>query len=370
MKIESLQDYLSKGLGIAGKAVASRSTLPVLQNVLLSVDDGRLKLSGSNLEMGINCWVGARVEEPGSITVPARLFADFVNGMPAERIEMNLDERTQTLNLRCGQFEANIKGIDAQEFPLVPVFDAETLVASVAGDVIKGMVSQVAFSAATDESRPILTGVLFHLEGDHLTMAAADGFRLSVRQVPVGEKVKHAVDVIVPARAVNEMAKIADADSSVDICFTPARNQVLFHTTDVDLVSQLIEGKFPDYTQIIPKGHTTRTVLNTAEFLKAVRIAHLFAEANILKLDISPEQGMSIYAQDSDLGDNVNQVDAVVDGDAIVIAFNSVYLIQALDAMGSAQVALETTSPLNPGVLRPVSDEDFVHVMMPMHLNG
>ena len=184
MKVSCLQENLAKGLGIVGRAVSPRSTLPVLGNVLLATDAGRLKLSATNLEVGINCWIGAKVEEDGAITVPARTLIDLVNALPPERVDMELIVRTQTLNLRAGRSESNIKGIDAQEFPIVPVAEGEGGI-PIEPDVLRTAIQQVAFAAATDESRPILTGVLAKFEDSHLTLAAADGFRLSVRTLPL-----------------------------------------------------------------------------------------------------------------------------------------------------------------------------------------
>ena len=181
MQVSCLQENLAKGLSIVGRAVASRSTLPVLSNVMLATDNGQLKLSATNLEIGINCWVGAKVIEEGAITVPARLLGEFINSLPPERIDMKLDESTQTLNLRCARFESNIKGIDAQEFPIVPTASIGDVALRLEPSSLKAMIDQVVFAAATNESRPILTGVLVQFNEDNLTMAAADGFRLSVK---------------------------------------------------------------------------------------------------------------------------------------------------------------------------------------------
>ncbi len=377
MKVSCLQENLAKGLSIVGRAVASRSTLPVLSNVMLATDNGRLKLSATNLELGINCWVGAKVEAEGATTVPARLLTDFVNSLPPERIDLELVVRTQTLNARCARFEANIKGIDAQEFPIIPTADdGERAIRLEPGD-LRQMIDQVAFAAATDESRPILTGVLARFEGDRLTLAAADGFRLSVRSAPLGQPVDEPFEVIIPARALGELARIsADQEDWVEVIVTPARNQILFHLNDVDLVSQLIEGKFPDYTQIIPSDHATRTVLDSTGFLKAARVSHLFARdaANIVRVEVAPGDELmpghiTLAATSAELGDNVGQMDAVIEGEPVEIAFNAKYLIDVLSVVDSAQVVLETTTASSPGVLRPVGDDDYIHVIMPMHLS-
>lgn len=376
MKLSCLQENLARGLSIAGRAVAARSTLPVLSNVLLATDGGQLKVSATNLEIGINSWVGARIDEEGAITVPARLLTDFVNSLPPERIDLELSVRTQTVHIRCARYEANIKGIDAQDFPIVPTAGEAERFARLEADALRQMIAQVVFAAATDESRPILTGVQVRFDADRLTMAAADGYRLSVRTIPLSEPVKEKVEVIIPARALAELARISgDHEAPVEVVITPARNQVLFHAQDVDLVSQLIEGRFPDYQQIIPASHTTRTVLDTAAFLKATRVSHLFARdaANIVKVAIAPGQELTpgrltLAATSTDLGDNVAELEAAVEGDTVEIAFNAKYMIDVLSVIDSAQVILETTSASSPGVLRPVGDDTFIHVIMPMHL--
>jgi DNA polymerase-3 subunit beta len=378
MKISCLQENLAKGLATVGRAVATRSTLPVLSNILLETDEGRLRLAATNLEIGVNCWIGARVEEDGSSTVPARLLTEFVNSLPPGQIDMELTERTQTLNLKCARYEANIKGIAASEFPDVPTAQ------SIGGknnlhldpDAFRQMIDQVVFAAATDESRPILTGVLAKFHQGGLTLAAADGFRLSVTSADVGVDLDEALSVIVPARALSELSRIsADQKDPIELIITPSRNQILFHLTDIDLVSQLIEGNFPDYNQIIPKAHSTRTLVSTQELLKAVKVAFLFARdaANIIRFNIVPGSELTpgqliIAGTSAEFGDNVSELDASIQGDSVEIAFNARYMIDALSVAGTSEVALETSTPSSPGVIRPVGGSDFLCVVMPMHI--
>jgi DNA polymerase-3 subunit beta len=377
VKVSCLQENLSKGLGIVGRAVSSRSSLPVLANVMLATDGGRLKLSATNLEIGINCWVGAKAAEEGAVTVPARLLTDFINSLPPEQIDLDLSVRTQTLHLRCARFEANIKGIDAQEFPIVPTADEGAQFIQIDPSALRQMIGQVVFAAATDESRPILTGVLTVFDKNRLTMAAADGYRLSVQSVALDQSFDEKVEVIVPARALAELARIsADQTDPIGVVITPARNQILFHMRDVDLISQLIEGRFPDYQQIIPTSHTNRAVLDVQTFLKATRVAHLFARdaANIIRVEIAAGDDLmpgrvTLAATSNELGDNVGQVDATVDGEPIEIAFNAKYLIDVLSVLDCAQLTLDTISPSSPGVLRRLGDDTFTHVIMPMHLS-
>ncbi len=375
MKVSCLQENLTKGLSIVSRAVATRSTLPVLSNILLSTDESRLKLSATNLEIGINCWIGAKVEQEGATTVPARLLTEFVNSLPADRVNLELINRTQTLNLKCGRFEANIKGIDAQEFPLIFVPEEDNRV-NIPPDQLRLMIDQVAFAAATDETRPVLTGVLAELTADKLTLAAADGYRLSVRSIPLEQGPERPMSVVIPARALQELRRISgEEEQPVQMLIAPNRNQVFFHLNDVDLVSQLVEGAFPDYRQIIPTSSNTKTTVNTVDFQKAVRMAFIFARdaSNVVRIQVVPNGSggpgrLIVSATSSEHGDNVSELDVTVQGGPIEIAFNARYLLDVLSVIDTAQVTLETRDPASPGVLRLVGNNDFVHIIMPMHI--
>lgn len=376
MKVSCLQENLAKGLSIVSRAVASRSTtLPVLSNVLLSTDNGRLRLSATNLEIGINTWIGAKVEQDGAITVPARTFTDLVNTLPPERIDLELSIRTQTLHLQCGRSRANIKGIDAQEFPLMPQPEGVAQIL-VEPDTLDKMIAQVAFAASTDDSRPMLLGVLTKFDERRMTMAAADGYRLSVRTAILNTPVSEPLQILIPAKALTELARVlGDQEDPVEITITPSHNQVLFHLTNTNLIAQLINLQFPDYEQIIPTSYTTRTVMNVADLLKACRAANIFAReaANTARLHILPGNDLtpgqvSISARSDETGDNVDVIDATVEGDELEIAFNIRYLLDVLSVIDAPQVALETTTPESPGVVRPIGDEAFTHVIMPMHI--
>jgi DNA polymerase III subunit beta len=376
MKISCLQENLAKGLNIVGRAVATRTaTLPVLTHVLLATDGGRLKVAATNLELGINCWIGAKVEDEGSITVPARPFTELIGLLPPDRVELDLNIRTQTLRVQCGRTDNNIKGIDAQEFPIIPTFEPANA-AYIDATALKKMISKVAFAAAVDESRPMLTGVLTKLENDKITMAAADGFRLSVCTGQLKEPVAEARAILIPAKAVAEVARVVgEQEEPVAISVTPSRGQVLFHMNNVDLVAQLIDQRFPDYEGIIPKRTDTRTVVNTADILKACRQASIFAReaSDTMRLRIAPsgdlEPGkVTVTAHADETGDNQSQLEASVTGGEIEIAFNVKYLIDVLSIIDTPQTSIETTAPKSPGLLKPVGDDTFLHVVMPMHL--
>jgi DNA polymerase-3 subunit beta len=375
MKVSCLQENLAKGLATVSRAVASRSTLPVLGNVLIATDQGRLKLAATNLELAVTCWIGAKVDEDGATTVPARLLGDFVNSLPPERIDMELNVKTQTLHLKCARYDANIKGIDATEFPIIPsIGDGKKV--SLEPETLREMIEQVTFSAATDESRPVLTGVVAKFEKDKVTFAAADGFRLSVRHATLSAPVDSPITVIIPAKALQEVGRVSgDQEDPIEMAVTENKSQVLFKLTNIEIVSQLIDGVFPDFTRIIPESHATRTVVNTAELQNAVKASSVFAREamNTVRVQIAPagEMGagkMTMTATSAESGDNVGDIDATVDGEEVEIAFNARYLADVLSVLHAPQVAIETSGSSSPGVIRPVNRDDFTHVIMPMHL--
>ncbi|MBI4790641.1 MAG: DNA polymerase III subunit beta [Chloroflexi bacterium] len=375
MKVSCLQENLAKGLAIVSRAVAARSTLPVLGNILLATDQGRLKLAATNLELAVTDWIGAKVENDGAITVPARVLIDFVNSMPPERIDMELNERTQTLHVKCARYDANIKGIEASEFPIIPTI-AENKKISLEPDTFREMIEQVAISAATDESRPVLTGVICKFDKDRVTLAAADGFRLSVRHAVLTTPVDQPFSVIVPAKALQEVGRVSgDQEDPIEMAVTENKTQVLFRLTNIEIVSQLLEGAFPDFTRIIPESHATRTVITTSDLQNAVKASSVFAREamNTVRVQIAPAGEMGagkviLTATSAESGDNVGEIDATVDGDPIEIAFNARYLADVLNVLHTPQVALETTSAASPGVIKPVGRDDFTHVIMPMHI--
>ena len=376
MKATVLQENLAHGLNVVSRAVSARSTLPVLSNILIATDEGRLRLSATNLELGITCWIAARIEQEGSTTVPARTFSDLVNTLPGEQVSLALDANTQTLNVRGGASTNDIKCIDAQEFPPLPVPDLDGAVQLNVAD-FREMISQVAFAASADEARPVLMGVLLQVDRDKLTMAAADGFRLSVRKATLSSPAPAALSAIIPARCLVELARVAsDGEAPLYMVLPKGRGQVVFRVKDIEVTSQLIDGTFPDYQQIIPRKYSSRTLVATSSLLKACKQAEIFARegSNVARLNIKSGNGqlqpseVEITATSEETGKNETIVEATVDGSGVLIAFNVRFLREALEVIKTPNVALETSAPNAPGVVRPVGDEEFLHVIMPMHL--
>ena len=367
VKLSVMQENLARGLSVVSRAVSSRSTLPVLANVLLRTEDAGLKLTATNLEIGITYWVPGKIETDGATTVPARLLTDLVGSLPAsEKVDLEL-QGADTLHLRCGRFATHVKGIDADEFPTIQTA-GERPTTRVSQKVLKHALEEVIFAAASDEARPILTGVLAKFEGSKLTLAAADNYRIAVRTIEVLDPVE-AASVVIPARALGELARIlTDTDDPVELVLAQARNQVLFHLDGIDLVSRLIDGQFPNYQTVLPATHTTRAELDREELLRAVRPAALIASssANIVKLQVGGDDGGVVVTATADVGDYTGDVEAVIEGDATTIAFNARYLNDVLGNVQADRFALELNGPLSPGVFRPVGDDAYVHVVMPV----
>ena len=373
MRLSCLQENLARGLSVVGRAVATRTTLPITQNVLLSTDQSRLKLSATNLEIAITTWIGAQIEEEGSITIPARLLSEFVSSLPAERIDIESTAQPKGLSLQCARVEANINGTDADDFPPIPTVESG-VVGKIDAKVLKEAITHVAFAAATEDSRPVLTGVKVEITGQDFTFAAADGFRLAVYRGKLIEPLAEEVSFIIPSKVMQEVNRVlASQEEPVEFTVTPSKSQALFRMESVEIVSQLIQGTFPNYSQLIPESYGTRVTVELEDFLRATRTASIFARdgSGIVRLQVSAGDNgttgqLMISSRAEELGDNQGEISAKVEGDDAKIAFNAKYLAEVLDVLGKGEVALETTSPSSPGVLRPVDTDEYIHVVMPM----
>ena len=363
-----MQENLARGLQVVSRAVPSRSTLPVLNNVLLRTEDAGLKLTATNLEIGMTYWVPGKIEDPGSTTTPAKLLTDIVAGLPANEVVTLELQAQETLHIKAGPFETHVKGIDAEEFPAIPTA-GEQPTTRIAQKVLRDALDQVTFAAATDEARPILTGVLARFDGTTLSLAAADNYRIAVKTIDILDPVEE-TSIVIPARSLDALGRVlGDVDDPVQVTLSPARNQILFHVEGVDLVSRLIDGQFPNYQQVLPKSWTTKATVDRDQLLAAVRLASFIASntANIVKLHVGKEAetGLTVTAA-ADIGDNQGQVEATVEGDGTTIAFNARYLIDVLSNVPADRFAIELNGPLSPGVFRPIEDGQYVHVVMPV----
>ncbi|HEY4711988.1 MAG TPA: DNA polymerase III subunit beta [Dehalococcoidia bacterium] len=373
MKLSCSQENLNWGLSIVGRAVATRSTLPITQNILLSAEQSRLKLAATNLEMATTCWIDAKVKQKGDITVPARLLIDFVNSLPNDLIEINLPANSRILELKSGHFQAHINGIDAADFPPIPQIN-DGITTTIETASLREGITQVVFAAATEESRPVLTGINTEFDGEQLNLVAADGFRLAVHKTTLSSPVKGKTTVIIPARTFNELNRLlGEQEEPVEITVNEKKSQILFRLKNAELVSQLIQGSFPNYSQVIPQSYTTRAVVDIKEFLRVTKMSSIFARdaSGIVRLVVTPGTELSpgkvtVSAQAEEVGGNVSEIDALTDGEEAKIAFNVKYLSDVLSILSQAQVAIELTTPSSPGTIRPIGVDNYVHVVMPM----
>ncbi|MEX0682087.1 MAG: DNA polymerase III subunit beta [Dehalococcoidia bacterium] len=373
MKVSCLQDNLTKGLSIVGRAVPVRSTLPQASHILLATEEGRLKLVATDLTIAVTCWIGAQVEEEGSITVPARLVTDFVASLPNEKIDLSVPSRARQLHISCARNEATMAGMDSADFPPVPAV-AEGLSITLDPRDLGKAIAQVQFAAASDDTRPVLTGIHTLAEDEVLTLAAADGFRLAVHKLALKQEIAEKVEVIIPARALREVERLlSDESDPVEMSINAARSQVLFRMKTVEIVATLIQGTFPNYGQLIPSSFNSKAEIEMKQFLQETRISAIFARdgAGIVRLQMDPSGDgqpgkLTISARAEEIGEHRGEMDVKMEGEASKIAFNSRYLQDVLQVLEAESVALETTSPSSPGVLRPIGDDTYVHVVMPM----
>ncbi len=379
MRISCLQENLSRGLGIVGRAVATRTTLPITSHVLISTDESRLRLSATNLEVAINCWIGAQIEEEGAIAIPAGLLTDFVVSLPSNTINMNVTSGTLSMEITCAKSEAHVSGQKADEFPPIPQI-GKGITTSVDANALRTAINQVVFAAAMDDSRPVLTGTYAKFSGKNLTLVAADGFRLAVHDLEMTKAVKEDIGIIIPARSLRELDRLLrDQSDPVEMTINPQKSQILFSLKnkepkmDIEIVSQLIQGTFPDYNQLIPQSHTTTAKINVPEFLRVIRSASVFARdgSGIVRLCMIPEGKSSpgkieVSARAEEIGDNEGSIDASIEGEEAKIAFNSKYLMDVFGALEDDQVVLEVTTSSSPGVFRPIEEGNWTQVIMPM----
>ena len=361
MKLQVTQENLNKALGTVARVANSRGTLPVLANVLIRTVNNRLSIAATNLDIAITHYIGAKVAEEGSITVPARLMQDFVGSLPAGVINLNLDE--YKLNIATDQYQSVINGVSAEEFPVMPAIeDGKTWKVDAA--TLKKSLQQVVMAASTDEARPVLTGVLVHTKDGALFMAATDSYRLAEKALGASTE---EIELLVPVSAMQDLLRIV-SDFEGDVQVTSDEQQVLFRVGDVELVARLIEGKYPDYRKLIPQSFATTAVLKRADLLNVTKVSSLFARESAGSITINVDeatQGLSIRSVASQLGENTANAEAKVTGTG-VITLNSRYLLDALHALSGDEVLFAFNGKLEPTVLRDPASDDYTHIIMPL----
>lgn len=373
MKVSLLQENLNKAVGLVNRAITGKSQLPILTNILLTTDPGKIKLAGTNLEIGISVWQGAKVEKPGRTTVPAKVFSELIASLPQETVTLELDR--DKLAITCGRHRATVNGIAADEFPAIPGLKKGEKKGrlSLKKDLLKGAIEPVTVAAGTDDSRPVFTGVKLEISPAGMRLAATDGYRLSVKTIDDFQSGAVKKSLIVPARALTELARSLESAAGDELVLAPTdeEKQLIFALPDREIVTRLLEGDFPDFDKIIPGSSGTQVEVDAGELRQAVRAAAVFARdsANIVKFRID-SGGLAISANAPQVGENEVGVEARVSGDNGEIAFNARYLLEMLAVVGGGVLTLECSGPLAPGLFRLAGDRTWLHIIMPVRVQA
>ncbi|PIP17308.1 MAG: DNA polymerase III subunit beta [Candidatus Portnoybacteria bacterium CG23_combo_of_CG06-09_8_20_14_all_37_13] len=366
MQIICLQEKLKQSLNITERIIGRNLTLPILNNILINVENNKLKISSTNLEIGINYWLTGKVIQGGSITVPARLISDLISNLPNKKIELKV--KNNLLELKCDKFKAVLNGLSANDFPIIPKIKEKPII-KINGAILRNSLAQVVEMVSSSESRPEISGVYMKFDKNLIKLAATDSFRLAEKNIEIkNNQSLRGQTVIIPQRTIQEIIRIlSDKESEVEIVLSTG--QILFNMEDVQVISRLIEGKYPDYQQIIPSDFKTEAITNREELINNVKLASLFSgKINNVKLAVNPQKSiLEITAKDIDIGENNSQIETKIIGNAIEVVFNYRYLLDGLNNIFSDKVILGFNTKTNPIVLKPIGDNSYTYLVMPIN---
>lgn len=372
MKFSLLQENLNLALNNVSRFVSSKNQLPILNNILLSTDQGRLKLSATNLELSINYWIGAKIDQEGSITIPSKEITEFVSYLSSGKLDLSLNQETNLLTISSDKTESKFTTAPSSDFPEFPQIDKNSLF-EIDLNIFSQSISQIAFSAAIDDSRPVLTSILCQFNKDSLTLVATDGFRLSFKTIKLNQEINlkdgESITILVPARSLIEVTKLAKNNQKIKIGVTNDNHQITFVLDDIELSSRLIEGEFPNYEKLIPESYSTKVYLNRDELLQSVKIASVFAKesANVVKVNIK-NNNLELSANAPQIGQNKVNLETKTEGENLEIAFNYKFLTDFLSVCKSTEILIELNESLTPVFFYDQSDPTFTHIIMPVRL--
>lgn len=372
MKLSCLQKNLIQGINTVEKAIARNSTLPILNNILIEVDKGRLKLSATNLEIAIISWVGAKISKPGQLTIPARILSNFVNSLPSKKVD--LENKANSLEIKCENFKVNIKGLTAKDFPLIPRIKKDPVIKISSPNLKRGL-GQVISSAAISDSRPELSGVLFKTQGQELKLVATDSYRLAEKKIFLREKPKQDISLIIPLRTAYEINRIL-GDQEGEMGLSLGENQALFDINKSQIISRLIDGKFPDYEKIIPEKFKGSVIINLAEFINGAKIASLFSgQVDDVELGFAKTK-LELKSQSAEVGSNVSKINSKLKGAGVKkIILNHKYLLDGLQNILTDEIKMSFNDIHTPILLEPFSearrpkDKGYLYLIMPIKNN-
>jgi DNA polymerase-3 subunit beta len=374
MKFSCNQDTFSKYLNIVSRIVSSKPGLPILNNVKFETSKGKLLITATDLEIGISTWIGADVQSEGNITVPAKQLAEFINSIPNEKVDVELEKQTFKVSTPNNNAEFNTIPID--DYPEVPTINKETPLLKINQEDLTKAINRVAFAAATDNIKPVLAGILMEIDSSKVNFVGTDGLRLSRQVIELETGSEEVKSLLIPVKAMQELAhimsEITEEDSAVELYLIKDRNQVLFRVGDVDLTSRLIDGEFPEYRPIIPTGFNTQCEIKRSDFLDSLKVTNIIARSvlgNKIIMNInSKENNITMSASQSDVGSNDSTFEGDIDGEDLKIAFSSRLLTDVLNHIQKEDIVFECSEAVKPGVFKVKDDENFIHLVMPMML--
>ncbi|MDD3190586.1 MAG: DNA polymerase III subunit beta [Candidatus Pacebacteria bacterium] len=376
MKITCTQENLNKALSIVGKVINKNTTLPILNNVLLKTDKKGLRLSSTNLELGVNYWIGGKIEEEGEITIPTKLFANFVASIPDGNVEIKT--REDMVNIKCNSYKINIKGIDAKEYPLAPKIENDFLF-KVKSEDFKEAVVQVLPSVSMSESRMEITGILLdfsEIEDGRIVLVSTDSYRLAQKTIQLSREninkeslnaLGNIRSVIIPKNAMQELSRDLSEESEM-LEIVIAENQIVFNFGKAVIISRLIEGNYPQYKQVIPEKFMSQAVMDIKDISNAVKISGLFSSAsnNSVKFKMGSDGKIEVSSEANELGNNNSRIVAKTSGKELEVVYNYKYLMDGLNSVLGNEVVLDINDENSPSILKTSSDETFIYVIMPI----
>jgi len=371
MEIVILQENLKKGISAVQNIIGKNLTLPILNNILLSTENNLLKLTSTDLEIAISYWVPCKIQKKGQITIPTRLFSNFINNLPVKKIELKT-KTNNVIQIKCENFKSNIKGLDAKEFPIIPKIKTNLKTKIECEKLIQGLNQVINFTSLSN-IRPEISGVFINFNSKKIKVVATDSFRLGEKVINLTNKETDQVknSIIIPLKTAQELIRVlSDKNKDELIEIFIEKNQVLFKTKELELISRLIEGNYPNYEQLITDQFETTLILDRIEFLNAIKISSLFSsKINDVKLKVFPKKSLvEILAQDIEVGENISTLKGDIKGKEIEVIFNYKYLIDGLNSIETKKIIFGLNGEINPGIIKPVGDQSFIYVIMPIKL--
>ncbi|MEN6356413.1 MAG: DNA polymerase III subunit beta [Armatimonadota bacterium] len=366
MKVICARKDIFEGVQTAGRAVSPRTSLPILGHLLITAEEDKIRIAATDLEIGMECVVEAKIEEPGQMAVPSKTLTEILAALPDTDVTLSVDD-ANTISLQCGTSDYSILGLPAEEFPMLPEIH-EDVSLTIEHDALRDAIKRTSFAISQDESRAILTGILMQVTDDGAKLVSTDGHRLCLQECAVAES-HGSVNAIIPGRAMNELTRIVpEGKGTIEIKI--AASQIMFQIGETSLISRLIEGQFPNYEKVIPQEHNKKLTIPTDQLLQSVKRVEIVARENSHKTILSIEDGtLTVTAESGNVGRAHEEVEVIKEGDDIKMAFNARYLLDVLNVIDTEAIDVELSGESSPAVIRPQGQFDYTYVLMPMQID-